>query len=1130
MHTPLHAYESREQALAHGLCDRAASAQSKWRLPLSPSAWQFQLTRREAEAPEPRLGVGFDDAGWASVTVPRSVEMEGFGMPQYTNVRYPPPLNVHRAKTGNLPLVADENSVLSYQRRFTLPSTWTGRRVLLQLDGVGSAFTAWVDGIEVGYSQDSKLPAEFDITAACTAGVDDGVVRAGAAGVAGTHVLSVRVMKWSDGSYLEDQDQWWLSGIQRDVFVYSKPMPLAIVNYSCTYAPAPRGETNEGASSPLVHIQAVMEGDAADLGGFSLHASLLGPMYLEPGTPPPANPPEVWSVLMDLEHGSAPVAHDSADGPRATNLPHADAPLDATATSDATPASVSAARGLLGTGRAVGTAAVSMESAALWSAEDPALYTLVLELRREAGGRGSGAGHGNGACADDEQHDIVDVEACWVGLRHVTIEDGLIRVNGARVTFCGVNRHEHCPNGGKAISWATMLRDAQMMKRANFNAVRCSHYPNAQAWYELCDALGLYLIDEANIETHGFAYTGDEGRLAKRPAWRSAFFERFTRMVQRDHNHASIIIWSLGNEAGYGPTFDEMASWSRTHEPTRPVQYESGGGNVCTDIICPMYPSEATLVALATVRGQCASSLQCGQPEPTRMFPAARHTTDPRPLVVCEYAHAMGNSTGNLDEWWDLFRSLHHCQGGFIWDWVDQGLPWTDARGGKCWGYGGDYGEEIHDARFCINGLVLPDRTPKPCLVEVAHVQQPLTLELVSFEWPADKKGSDRSAVTTLRLTNRYDCSTLDHLEGRLSLQVHGCQIAASTFDLGCDVETILAGASREISLRLPLAEIERSGAFSDWPPNPLAPGAALLLVHFSLREASNWADAGHRVASHQLKPPSPPSWLLSSLATETAAKPRPVPHPSIDPHGSPPLSCKEQEKVFVVSGGVGDGSFEIEVSKVHGGLAAVRQGGMRLLEAAGGLQLWRAPTDNDLGSGLNAVTNPKDASIGDMVWWLSLGVRVVRRLPHFISPVAWSHSDLWKLDGLHALTPRVRRVARVDMPSSGRPGDGGSGVAFESVIDLFHGSELRATHSVTTTVLASGTVLLSNEAVVLSSVETLPRLGVTFRLPATLDRVAWLGFGPHENYPDRKGEECGDPNPPWPISTRNPNPPLIAD
>lgn len=725
MHTPLHAHESAEDALRGGAQHRP----SNWILPLTPARWLFHLAKSPAEAPNCRPAVGFDTDSerWTEIDVPCSWQMAGHGQPKYTNYAYAfSDRLLPAAKLAHFPVPTDSNPVGSYQVEFELADLWCGRRVLLQLDGVEPNVTVWVNGVEIGYSQDSRLPAEFDVTAACMRASRGAPA---AADLTGRHVLSLQIFRWCDGSYLEDQDQWWFSGVHRHVRLYSKPASLSLVDYALrvTHAelhpatssadaqsigarhpqpprtsPAtstaaeaadrcePGGErsdvqpaaswesaglsaspaTSAGTRGPngvaaekhllpssgvpppdapgiagqaLGSLEVRCTGDGLDratgdgqpIGGVLVVASLYGPCLVEPDEPPPACS-LAWRRTQPLVHYTPTAADAAADAKCA-----------------AAGVEVAAAGGLL-CGEYVSRFALALEDAALWSAEAPYLYRLVIELRRAEDS------HRGGAVGDGDV--VLDCESCWVGLRHVTMRDGALLLNGRPIRFQGVNRHEHCPDRGKAVSRELMVRDALLMKAHSINAVRTAHYPNDTRWYEICDALGLYVIDEANVETHGCLFLGDEGHLAKQRPWRRAFLSRFVRMCQRDKNHACVLIWSLGNESGYGGSHDAMAAWARAHEPTRPLHYESCGGNACTDVLCPMYPSESAVENLNTLPGQLSSALWSGGIEPTRYYPASSHKGGMRPVIVCEYAHAMGNSTGNLVEWWNLFERLPYCQ------------------------------------------------------------------------------------------------------------------------------------------------------------------------------------------------------------------------------------------------------------------------------------------------------------------------------------------------------------------------------------------------------------------------------------------------------------------------------------
>mmetsp|Transcript_11595 Transcript_11595/g.34668 ORF Transcript_11595/g.34668 Transcript_11595/m.34668 type:complete len:564 (-) Transcript_11595:2112-3803(-) len=507
MHVPLRAYESRAAVLGRRLCDELPAG--PWLLALTPARWSFSLASKPADAPSVSGPGGFDAAGWGDLQVPCSWEVAGVGSkPVYLNERYPFKLDPPRVPTD------ERNEVGSYQVSFTLPARWIGRRSYLVLDGLGSAATVWIDGAEVGYSQDSRLPAEFEVTKLVSA---EGMS-------ASEHVLSVQVVRYSDGSYLEDQDQWWLSGIQRHCFLYSKPARLAIRDFAVSTTVPPSGATADF-SLDVALAGSIVDAAATDTAaaakafsesGLAVRASLHGPFRLgrqqDLEAPLPACS-EAWAATLapPTLAEDVDVARLSAVGRPAPGADDAD-PHHALLDDDAH--GLMSLRGCPARARGGAT----LEAPALWSAEEPNLYSLVVELVAP----GSGG------------EDVLDVETCLVGLRSVSIEGGLLRVNGAPLTIKGVNRHEHTAEGGKAVSWESMLLDATMLKAYNFNAVRTAHYPNTDAWYEICAAVGLYVVDEANLETHGFSSWGDEGYLSKQPSWRHAYLSRMTRMVRRD--------------------------------------------------------------------------------------------------------------------------------------------------------------------------------------------------------------------------------------------------------------------------------------------------------------------------------------------------------------------------------------------------------------------------------------------------------------------------------------------------------------------------------------------------------------------------------------------------------------------
>ncbi len=538
-----------------------SGAGSPWHLSLN-GTWKFHHVGHPAEAPSDFAARDFDDNAWGTLPVPSNWQLHGHGRPLYTNITYPyakDPPRVMGTPPGHFTSFdpSRRNEVGTYRRTFAVPEAWRGRRTILHFAGVNSAFEVWLNGREVGYAEDSRTPAEFDLTPYLEAG---------------DNLLAVRVWQHSDGSYLEDQDMWRLSGIFRDVFLRSAaPADLADLEVQA-------GLADDHATGTLA-VRAVLENDGAS-----------------------AAPLEALVELFDT------------DG----------TPLrEATAAASLAP----------GERRTVELTLLPIPGVRRWTAETPDRYEMLVTLTR--------AGQ------------PVSSHRLFAGFRRVEIQDGQLRINGQPVLIKGVNRHEIDPVSGHTVSVESMRRDLLLMKQLNLNAVRCSHYPNDPRFYALCDELGFYVVDEANIESHGMGY-GPES-LAKDPAWAQAHLERIRAMVERSKNHPSIVAWSLGNEAGDGPNFIAAAAWLKDRDPSRPVMSEQAGELPHTDIVTPMYATLAQVQAYATREARKPAGQQ-------------------RPLILCEYSHAMGNSSGNLADYWELFRREPLLQGGFIWDWVDQGL------------------------------------------------------------------------------------------------------------------------------------------------------------------------------------------------------------------------------------------------------------------------------------------------------------------------------------------------------------------------------------------------------------------------------------------------------------------------
>lgn len=524
---------------------------------ISGRKWKFRWSPRVAERPTEFFRADYDDADWAELPVPGDWQLLGYGLPRYLNSPYPFPADPPR-------IPHDQNAVGSYRTTFDVPADWTqNRQVFLHFAGAGSAFYVWVNGERVGYSEDSLTPAEFNITRH---------VRAGA------NTLAVEVYLWSDGSYLECQDMWRLSGIHRPVFVYSTPH-VRVRDFWL------RGDLDAAYHGGVLHFEATLRNDGATAAPpHHVDLSLIGPdgqtLVVRPA---------VTAVFRELAPGTEQTFR----------------------------------------------VATPLAGVSPWSAERPMLYTALLELR-------------------DPDGRVTEILRGRFGFRMVEVKDGRLLVNGQPIVLRGVNRHEHDPDSGRVVPYARLRQDAELLKRNNINAVRTSHYPNDPRWYDLCDRFGIYVIDEANIESHGMGYS-PERTLGNQPAWRKAHLARVEAMVERDKNHPCIILWSLGNEAGDGSNFGAAAAWIKQRDPTRPVHYERAidygkfTPQPYIDVFAPMYAGLDYL----------------------RKFAEQKRVA---PLILCEYAHSMGNSTGNLRDYWDVIDSAEQLQGGFIWDWVDQGL------------------------------------------------------------------------------------------------------------------------------------------------------------------------------------------------------------------------------------------------------------------------------------------------------------------------------------------------------------------------------------------------------------------------------------------------------------------------
>lgn len=737
--------------------------------------WKFLFLDKPADAPHGFYATEFDDAEWDQLPVPSNWQVEGYGRPIYTNIKHPFPANPPKVPE-------DANETGLYRLDFDIPTDWSGNEMFLHFAGVQSAMYVWLNGEFVGYSQDSMMPAEFNITEFAKPGAN---------------VLACKVIRWSDGSYLEDQDFWRLSGIYRDVYVVARPN--------------------------------VFLRDMTVITDFDEHYD-----------------DAVLDLSFDLDNTkssatNASLAIELRDGDQVV--------LDETIKAEEL-----AAESIQTVGYQF-----AVQAPKQWSAELPHLYTLVVELL-------------------DENDAVLEAFTKRIGFREVEIKNSQVLVNGKAVYFKGVNRHEIQPDAGRVVSEATMIRDIELMKQHNINSVRTAHYPNQTRWYELCDEYGIYVMDEANIESHEL-WADKRIYLDDKPEWEQAFVTRGTAMVERDKNHASIIMWSMGNETGYGKHFDTMYAEMKKIDPTRPIHYESRTPAYIPDlnkydIISTMYPSLQHIVELT-------------EKDPSR------------PVIICEYAHAMGNSTGNLKKYWDLFESHPRMQGAYIWDYIDQGLTKTTEDGREFFAYGGDYGDEPNDANFCINGLVNPDRLPQPAMQEVKKIFQFVKVEAV------DLYGG------MIAIRNTYDFQNLKFLNLEWTLET--------------PFEVAKRGTIKNINIAPGESRIFDLGEMTE----PLKKSQDYWLnIRFTLAEQQPWADKGYELAWEQFVFP------------RQASKPKKV--------EAGPVQVQQNGKQITVTGK----ELQVTFDKQIGTLSSLVFEGTEMLQRGSRINLWRAPTDNDDGGG----------------------------------------------------------------------------------------------------------------------------------------------------------------------------------
>ncbi len=741
--------------------------------------WKFVYVDKYANRIKDFYQTGIDDSKWNDLSVPSNWELKGFGIPIYTNIIYPFPKNP--------PFIGDNNPVGTYRKQFTVPADWDGREVILQFGSITGCAFVYVNGQKVGMTKASKSPAEFDVTKYLKKG---------------NNLLAVQVFRWHDGSYLEDQDFWRLSGIERDVCLYALPK-LTVWDFFL------KGDLD----AQYKNGQFTADVDVRKFANNNINSGNLAVELRDKTGKTIFTQQKKVTVTAD----TLQTVHFAGD----------------------------------------------INNPLKWSAEAPNLEDCIITLK-------------------DNQGKTIALTGAKIGFRKVEIKNAQLMINGVATYVHGTNRHEHDEVNGHVPNKELMLKDIQLMKQYNINADRTSHYPNDPYWYKLCDKYGLYLVDEANIESHGMGATGQGWfdttvHPAYLPVWAPAHMDRIHRLVERDKNHPSVIIWSMGNECGNGKVFHDAYLWLKQRDKTRYVQFEQAHEDWNTDIVCPMYPGIDYMKAYA------ASNKQ-------------------RPFIMCEYSHAMGNSNGNFQEYWDIIMSDKKMQGGFIWDWVDQGLKTTTPHGRTFWAYGGDLGGyNLHnDENFCANGLVAADRSIHPGLHEVKKGYQNILFKA---------KDISRGIIT---IQNLYNFTNLDQFNFKWELYRNGEQVNAGTFAVNVEPHK-----EKDVTLSLPeYKSPEGTECF--------------LNVYAYTKNATDIVPSGHEVAREQFKKAG--KYFYKQPAVKGKL-----------------LVAREGNKLTFIAGNV-KGEFDLKDGRLR---QYTLNNYSTVLNQFPEPYFWRAPTDNDFGNGM---------------------------------------------------------------------------------------------------------------------------------------------------------------------------------
>ncbi|OGV52043.1 MAG: hypothetical protein A2017_03570, partial [Lentisphaerae bacterium GWF2_44_16] len=659
--------------------------------------WKFKYHETPFHVDDRFSKPDYDAENWDNLAVPSNWQMHGYGKPHYTNSNFPFPCDPPRVPT--------ENPTGCYRRNFFIDSSWDGKEIFIRFEGVDSAFYFWINGKMAGFSKGSRIPAEFNITKLLKKGAN---------------CIAAQVMQWSDASYVEDQDMWWLSGIFREVYLVAVPK----VELSDIFI---KSTLDEKYKNGTVDVEAVLTNYGnGEIKNHNMEFTLFD-----------NNEKEIKTHIQKFS-------------------------LKA------------------GTDKKI-SFNIEVEKPEHWTAETPYLYKVLVTIKDSSG-------------------NVVSAKSVRTGFRNIEIKNGVMMVNGRRILVRGVNRHDSHPDEGRAVPYETILKDILLMKQHNINTVRTSHYPNAPEFYDLCDEYGLYVIAEADLETHGTGRTSNPLMISDNPEWEDVYLDRMKRMVESYKNHPSIIIWSLGNESFFGRNHKSMAEWTRSRDKTRLIHYDRDLKMETVDFLSQMYAS------------------------PEMCIERVKEFNYKYPFILCEYAHAMGNGPGVFKEYWDLFYSNEQIQGGCVWEWVDHGIRQFDENGKEYFAYGGDFGDKPNDGNFCMDGMIFPDRTPSPCLAEYKKAIQPVHVEIKDL-----KKG-------IINILNRYDFINMKHLQGSWHLLLDGKIIESGT------IPELDIASGKNMDFKIPFKNKfdEKSEFF--------------LNICFILKEGNIWAEAGHSVAFDQLE------------------------------------------------------------------------------------------------------------------------------------------------------------------------------------------------------------------------------------------------------------------------------------